>query len=77
MKQILLQQCPGYVCEGVKKCLPYKQRCDKIVHCLFGDDEMKCDKFHNAFQHLNKYQHTAFLRKNPQLIQLHLKNNLT
>ncbi|XP_044258893.1 serine protease nudel-like [Tribolium madens] len=41
-----LQKCPGYVCRGTKKCLAKKRRCDKIVDCLFGDDETNCWQSH-------------------------------
>ncbi|XP_056642016.1 serine protease nudel-like [Diorhabda sublineata] len=37
-----LQHCPGFVCKSSKKCLPKKHHCDKIVDCLFGDDETGC-----------------------------------
>jgi hypothetical protein len=37
-----LQKCPGFICTGTKRCLPKKRRCDKIVDCLFGDDEVNC-----------------------------------
>uniref|UniRef100_A0A6P7FDM3 Serine protease nudel-like n=1 Tax=Diabrotica virgifera virgifera TaxID=50390 RepID=A0A6P7FDM3_DIAVI len=45
-----LQHCPGYTCRSSNKCLPKKHHCDKIVDCLFGDDETECVvSFHNLF----------------------------
>ncbi|KAJ8733246.1 hypothetical protein PYW08_001544 [Mythimna loreyi] len=38
------QECPGFKCKtGISKCLPNKRKCDKIVDCLDGEDETKCD----------------------------------
>ncbi|KAJ0178781.1 hypothetical protein K1T71_005556 [Dendrolimus kikuchii] len=38
-----IQECPGFQCKsGIKKCLPTKKRCDKIIDCLDGEDEMGC-----------------------------------
>lgn len=35
--------CPGYICVwGGKRCIPKKQRCDRVVHCLGGEDEVGC-----------------------------------
>ncbi|KAL3276424.1 hypothetical protein HHI36_011809 [Cryptolaemus montrouzieri] len=46
-----LRRCPGYVCKGINKCIPKKRRCDKIVDCLLGDDEINCENtFHNIFK---------------------------
>ncbi|CAH0702950.1 unnamed protein product [Spodoptera exigua] len=39
-----IQECPGFKCDtGISKCLPMKRRCDKIVDCLNGEDETRCD----------------------------------
>ncbi|XP_022825426.1 serine protease nudel isoform X1 [Spodoptera litura] len=39
-----IQECPGFKCDtGISKCLPNKRRCDKIVDCLNGEDETRCD----------------------------------
>nr|XP_021187246.2 serine protease nudel [Helicoverpa armigera] len=39
-----IQECPGFKCEtGISKCLPNKRKCDKIVDCLNGEDETKCE----------------------------------
>lgn len=39
-----IQECPGFKCEtGISKCLPNKRKCDKIVDCLDGEDETKCE----------------------------------
>lgn len=43
-KLIPLRHCPGYTCRLTSRCLPKRRRCDKIVDCLVGDDEMDCDK---------------------------------
>lgn len=43
LHQTPLQKCPGYVCQTTLRCLPKKRRCDKIVDCLEGDDEMNCE----------------------------------
>ncbi|VEN60340.1 unnamed protein product [Callosobruchus maculatus] len=50
--RIPLQKCPGYVCEGTRRCLPKKHYCDKIVDCLFGDDEVNCKSksHHHSFK---------------------------
>ncbi|CAH1999694.1 unnamed protein product [Acanthoscelides obtectus] len=54
--RIPLQKCPGYVCEGTKRCLPIKHYCDKIVDCLFGDDEVNCrSKSHHKFHRSNDF----------------------
>ncbi|CAG9836716.1 unnamed protein product [Diabrotica balteata] len=46
-----LQHCPGYICRSSNKCLPKKHHCDKIVDCLFGDDETECvTSFQNLFK---------------------------
>lgn len=38
-----IQECPGFKCKtGISKCLPNKRKCDKIVDCLDGEDETKC-----------------------------------
>ncbi|KAM7355778.1 serine protease nudel isoform 2-T2 [Cochliomyia hominivorax] len=35
--------CPGYVCVwGGKRCIPQRKRCDRIVNCLGGEDEVGC-----------------------------------
>ncbi|GJQ72842.1 hypothetical protein Trydic_g1491 [Trypoxylus dichotomus] len=52
-----LHKCPGYSCKSSKKCLPKKRRCDGIVDCLHGDDEIHCEEniikvFRNAMGHM-------------------------
>ncbi|XP_004525699.1 serine protease nudel isoform X2 [Ceratitis capitata] len=35
--------CPGYTCVwGGNRCIPMKRRCDRIVDCLGGEDEVGC-----------------------------------
>ncbi|KAH8302029.1 hypothetical protein KR044_001962 [Drosophila immigrans] len=37
------QQCPGFTCVwGGKRCIPQRQRCDRRVDCLGGEDEVGC-----------------------------------
>lgn len=37
------KMCPGYVCIwGGKRCIPQRKRCDRIVNCLGGEDEVGC-----------------------------------
>lgn len=38
-----LEKCPGFSCGGgLGKCLPIDSRCNKIVECLDGEDEVNC-----------------------------------
>lgn len=38
-----IQHCPGTTCVwGGSKCLPRSQKCDGIVDCLGGEDEIEC-----------------------------------
>lgn len=43
LPKIPLQKCPGYICQTTLRCLPKKRRCDNIIDCLHGDDEMNCE----------------------------------
>ncbi|XP_075160655.1 serine protease nudel isoform X2 [Haematobia irritans] len=37
------KMCPGYLCVwGGKRCIPQRNRCDRIVDCLGGEDEVGC-----------------------------------
>ncbi|XP_030025581.2 serine protease nudel [Manduca sexta] len=39
-----VQECPGFKCEsGISKCIPLKRKCDKIIDCLGGEDEIECE----------------------------------
>lgn len=39
-----LDSCPGFSCQSnLKKCLPTKNRCNRIVDCLDGEDEIGCE----------------------------------
>ncbi|XP_076761416.1 serine protease nudel [Xylocopa sonorina] len=43
MKRTALDKCPGFSCEGgLGKCLPREARCNRIVDCLDGEDEINC-----------------------------------
>ncbi|KAF5286324.1 hypothetical protein FQA39_LY04222 [Lamprigera yunnana] len=57
-----LHHCPGYTCKKNKLCLPNKRRCDKIIDCLDGDDEIDCDRssFHRTFKNA---MHKVFTRR--------------
>ncbi|XP_020801689.1 serine protease nudel [Drosophila serrata] len=38
-----LQMCPGFICVwGGKRCIAKRQRCDRNVDCLGGEDEVGC-----------------------------------
>lgn len=61
-----LQRCPGFVCKGTEKCLPKKHHCDKIVDCLFGDDEIDCNfGFHDIFKHARVNPYLGSVRNDP------------
>lgn len=49
-----LQKCPSYTCQVTGRCLPKKRRCNRIIDCLFGDDEIGCeaDKFNEMFKYV-------------------------
>lgn len=52
-----MPKCPGYVCETTSKCLPKKHHCDRIIDCLFGDDEINCKYgVNDIFSHARKFQ---------------------
>lgn len=43
MKRSPLEKCPGFSCEGgLGRCLPIESRCNLIVDCLDGEDEVNC-----------------------------------
>lgn len=48
-----LNHCPGYVCKDTKRCIPKQRHCDKIIDCLYADDELDCDRshFNEIFKH--------------------------
>ncbi|CAB3237996.1 unnamed protein product [Arctia plantaginis] len=48
-----VQKCPGFKCQsGISKCLPIKRKCDRIIDCLDGDDEVNCN-FKNILSTFN------------------------
>ncbi|KAL1501395.1 hypothetical protein ABEB36_006719 [Hypothenemus hampei] len=51
------QKCPGYICNGIRRCIGKKRRCDGTIDCLLGDDEMGCeDSYNNIFKHSRTFQ---------------------
>lgn len=37
------RMCPGYICIwGGKRCIAQRKRCDRVVNCLGGEDEVGC-----------------------------------
>uniref|UniRef100_A0A1B6DXW5 Peptidase S1 domain-containing protein n=1 Tax=Clastoptera arizonana TaxID=38151 RepID=A0A1B6DXW5_9HEMI len=37
-----LQQCPGFQCKNGRRCIPASHRCNGLVECLNGEDEVGC-----------------------------------
>lgn len=47
LRRTALEKCPGFSCEGgLGKCLPIEARCNRIVDCLNGEDEVDCSHSH-------------------------------
>ncbi|XP_054006397.1 serine protease nudel [Hylaeus anthracinus] len=43
LRRTPLEKCPGFSCEGgLGRCLPLQSRCNRIVECLDGEDELYC-----------------------------------
>lgn len=63
-----LLKCPGYVCRKTRKCIHNKRRCNRVVDCLLGDDELDCDKttFNDIFKHAMRRMFVTFQRENSQ-----------
>nr|XP_031838376.1 serine protease nudel isoform X2 [Nomia melanderi] len=72
-----LEKCPGFSCNGgLGKCLPMEARCNRIVDCLDGEDELYCsasDKYPlyrnlnsapNDFQFMDPTNETSSTSKN-------------
>jgi len=39
-----LDSCPGFICQSSpRKCLPKENRCNGIINCLDGEDEIDCE----------------------------------
>lgn len=46
LRRTPLEKCPGFSCEGgLGKCLPIEARCNRIVDCLNGEDEVNCSHY--------------------------------
>lgn len=39
--------CPGFRCVWDGRCIPYEMKCDGVVDCLGGEDEVQCSFFPN------------------------------
>lgn len=63
-KLVPLSHCPGYSCRLTSRCLPKRRRCDKIVDCLVGDDEMDCDRmsFRSLFKNTVRQMYLGVIR---------------
>ncbi|XP_076681045.1 serine protease nudel isoform X2 [Andrena cerasifolii] len=47
-----LEKCPGFSCGGgLGRCLPAESRCNLIVECLDGDDEVNCHRYPDYSAH--------------------------
>lgn len=44
-----LANCPTFSCDD-GRCLPIEQRCNRIVDCLNGEDEIQCYPFEDSFE---------------------------
>lgn len=43
LRRTPLKRCPGFSCEGgLGKCLPIEARCNRVIDCLNGEDEVNC-----------------------------------
>lgn len=43
LRRTPLKKCPGFSCEGgLGKCLPVEARCNRVIDCLDGEDEVNC-----------------------------------
>lgn len=44
LRRTPLEKCPGFSCDrGLGKCLPIEARCNRIIDCLNGEDEVDCN----------------------------------
>lgn len=56
LRRTPLEKCPGFSCEGgLGKCLPIEARCNGIVDCLDGEDEVNCRDYYPIYRLLNNY----------------------
>ncbi|KOX71108.1 Serine protease nudel [Melipona quadrifasciata] len=54
LKRTPLQECSGFSCDGgLGKCLPIEARCNRIVDCLGGEDEMNCNGRYPLYKQLD------------------------
>ncbi|XP_050451697.1 serine protease nudel-like isoform X3 [Cataglyphis hispanica] len=44
-----LANCPTFSCDD-GRCLPIEQRCNRIINCLNGEDEIQCYPFEDLFE---------------------------
>lgn len=46
LRRTPLKKCPGFSCEGgLGKCLPVEARCNRVIDCLDGEDELNCHHY--------------------------------
>nr|KAF7429288.1 hypothetical protein H0235_005686 [Vespula pensylvanica] len=60
-----LRKCPGFNCHD-GKCLPNNQRCDRTIHCLYGEDEENCNDFTDfqLFKESENKSHNEYIMYN-------------
>lgn len=65
-----LLRCPGYACKLTNRCLPKRRRCDRVIDCLVGDDEMNCEatSFANFFKHAMRNMYVGVTRNGTNFI---------
>ncbi|XP_076231283.1 serine protease nudel [Calliopsis andreniformis] len=71
LKRIPLEKCPGFSCEGgLGRCLPIESRCNQVVDCLDGEDEVNC------YSHLDYSLYIQRNRPDPKF-EIELLTNIT
>ncbi|XP_076624870.1 serine protease nudel isoform X2 [Colletes latitarsis] len=72
MKRTPLEKCPGFSCErGLGKCLPIEARCNRMVDCLDGEDELYCSG------HLNNPVYRQMETSDPDSVTPENENSTT